>query len=112
MLSEWSLAIFLSEVRLLASTEDELYHRIKKCKVSFPESVSVEFVDLITNIFRKEPSERLSAADVLEHPFFKEEELQHSDDSYCDQQERDSRHQSDDEDIINRSEEDQLKVTN
>ena len=29
-------------------------------------------MDLITSIFRKEPSDRLTAIEVLEHPFFRQ----------------------------------------
>jgi len=54
-----------------------LYHLIKKGQYSFPspfwDDISVSAKDLITKLLVKEPTERLSAKEVLEHPWIANE---------------------------------------
>jgi len=38
--------------------------------VSYPENISIEFIDLMSKIFRCLPEERLTAEHILDDPFF------------------------------------------
>lgn len=61
---------FHLEVISSASTEDELYRKIKSCIVAFPEGISIDFIDLLEKMFKEDPDERLTAAELLMEPFF------------------------------------------
>ncbi len=56
-----------------AETDAELYQLIKHAAFAFPspywDKISTEAKDLIAGLLRKEPSERLTPAQALAHPF-------------------------------------------
>ncbi|XP_052020990.1 aurora kinase C-like [Apodemus sylvaticus] len=55
-----------------SNTHSETYRRICKVNFKFPSSVPAGAQDLISKLLRYNPSERLSLAQVLEHPWVRE----------------------------------------
>ncbi|XP_029387848.1 aurora kinase C isoform X1 [Mus pahari] len=55
-----------------SSTSSETYRRIRKVDFKFPSSVPAGAQDLISKLLRYHPSERLSLAQVLKHPWVRE----------------------------------------
>ena len=54
-----------------ADSNNETYKRITKVDVVYPSHMSTEAKDLISRLLRKVPSQRLSLAEVLDHPWIK-----------------------------------------
>ena len=54
-----------------AESNNETYKRITKVDVKYPAFMSTEAKDLISRLLRKVPSQRLPLAEVLEHPWIK-----------------------------------------
>ncbi|NP_001074434.2 aurora kinase C isoform X1 [Mus musculus] len=55
-----------------SSTSSETYRRIRQVDFKFPSSVPAGAQDLISKLLRYHPSERLSLAQVLKHPWVRE----------------------------------------
>eukprot|EP01055_Gregarina_sp_Pseudo9_P000358 Gregarina_sp_Pseudo_9__357@NODE_122_length_4124_cov_18_086659_g114_i0_p2_GENE_NODE_122_length_4124_cov_18_086659_g114_i0NODE_122_length_4124_cov_18_086659_g114_i0_p2_ORF_typecomplete_len539_score128_64Pkinase/PF00069_25/6_5e73Pkinase_Tyr/PF07714_17/1_5e48EFhand_7/PF13499_6/0_00038EFhand_7/PF13499_6/3_5e13EFhand_7/PF13499_6/2e14EFhand_8/PF13833_6/0_00043EFhand_8/PF13833_6/0_021EFhand_8/PF13833_6/8_2e05EFhand_8/PF13833_6/0_0023EFhand_8/PF13833_6/3_1e07EFhand_1/PF00036_32/0_00028EFhand_1/PF00036_32 len=56
----------------------EIKHKVQNCEPPFEkdcESVSEEGVDLLRKMLRKQPKQRLSAVEALQHPWFRSDEL-------------------------------------
>lgn len=49
---------------------NSLFQKIKRCKFRFPDSLSPKAKCLIHNILRPDPMERLTAREILDHPWF------------------------------------------
>lgn len=47
----------------------DTYERIRAVDIKFPEYLSSEVIDLISNLLKKEPSQRMSLNEVLTHPW-------------------------------------------
>ena len=54
-----------------AESNNETYKRITKVDIKFPSHVSTEAKDMISRLLRKVPSQRLSLAEVMDHPWIK-----------------------------------------
>ena len=54
-----------------AESNNETYKRITKVDIKFPTHVSTEAKDMISRLLRKVPSQRLSLAEVMDHPWIK-----------------------------------------
>jgi len=72
----WSLGVLTYEFLVgkppfEAESNNETYKRITKVDVKFPNHVSTEAKDMITRLLRKVPSQRLSLAEVMDHPWIK-----------------------------------------
>jgi len=72
----WSLGVLTYEFLVgkppfEAESNNETYKRITKVDVKYPGHVSTEAKDLISRLLMKVPSQRLSLAEVLEHPWIK-----------------------------------------
>jgi aurora kinase len=70
----WSLGVLTYEFLVgsppfEANTVKETYERIKKVQMSFPPVVPPLARDLISKLLVYEPTERLSLANVKEHPW-------------------------------------------
>ncbi|CAF0981094.1 unnamed protein product [Didymodactylos carnosus] len=79
----WSLGILISTLltgRPPFDTENILstLSRVAKVDYELPSSLSEEAQDLINNILQKQPENRLTLAQVKEHPFFSKEYSRHS----------------------------------
>lgn len=64
-----------------AKDYNEILRRNKECKVYFPSklwsNLSSEAIDLCQNMLQKNPNNRLSAVDALNHPWFKKFDKTH-----------------------------------
>lgn len=72
----WSLGVLTYEFLVgkppfEAESNNETYKRITKVDVKFPTHVSTEAKDMISRLLRKVPSQRLSLAEVMDHPWIK-----------------------------------------
>ena len=72
----WSLGVLTYEFLVgkppfEAETNNETYKRITKVAVMYPSHVSTEAKDLISRLLRKVPSQRLTLAEVMDHPWIK-----------------------------------------
>jgi len=72
----WSLGVLTYEFLVgkppfEAESNNETYKRITKVDVKYPSHVSTEAKDLISRLLRKVPSQRLSLAEVMDHPWIK-----------------------------------------
>jgi len=72
----WSLGVLTYEFLVgkppfEAESNNETYKRITKVDVKFPNHVSTEAKDMISRLLRKVPSQRLSLAEVMDHPWIK-----------------------------------------
>jgi len=72
----WSLGVLTYEFLVgkppfEAESNNETYKRITRVDVKYPGHVSTEAKDLISRLLMKVPSQRLTLADVLEHPWIK-----------------------------------------
>lgn len=70
----WCLGVLLYEFLVgeppfMAEHYNDTYKRIIGVDLHFPSSVSVEARDLVSKLLVKEPSQRLSLEQVLQHPF-------------------------------------------
>ena len=54
-----------------AESNNETYKRITKVDIKFPSHVSTEAKDMISRLLRKVPSQRLPLAEVMDHPWIK-----------------------------------------
>lgn len=72
----WSLGVLTFEFLVgkppfEAESNNETYKRITKVDIKFPTHVSTEAKDMISRLLRKVPSQRLSLAEVMDHPWIK-----------------------------------------
>lgn len=72
----WGLGVLLYEFLVGKppfedSSEKGTYQKIKKALPTFPQNISKEATDLCSRLLNKNPSERLSLEQVLEHPWVK-----------------------------------------
>ena len=72
----WALGVLLYEMLhgyppFRGSRESEKYFNIVNCKFSFAEWVSDEAQDLILKMIQKDPKKRIKVKQILNHPFFK-----------------------------------------
>eukprot|EP01101_Sappina_pedata_P008701 TRINITY_DN487_c0_g1_i1.p1 TRINITY_DN487_c0_g1~~TRINITY_DN487_c0_g1_i1.p1 ORF type:complete len:942 (+),score=436.57 TRINITY_DN487_c0_g1_i1:21-2846(+) len=76
----WSLGVIIyvllaGEPPFYGNNLPELINRILACKYEFDHEIwlqiSPEAKDLVTNLLKKDPKERLTAAQCLQHPWFK-----------------------------------------
>lgn len=62
------------DVPFFRNTDDERFDAIKVCKWEFSDAIwddiSDEAKDLIRNLLVKDPSKRLTAVEILQHPWF------------------------------------------
>lgn len=77
----WSIGVILYILLcgfppFYADSDADLYDLIKAAQFSFPspywDGISASAKDLISGLLRREPSERLTAAQVIAHPFIAE----------------------------------------
>lgn len=50
--------------------QSSLFQKIKRCQFRFPDALSPKAKCLIHNILRPDPMERLTAKEILDHPWF------------------------------------------
>jgi len=72
----WGLGVLLYEFLVGKppfedNSEKGTYNKIKKSNVSFPPNITVEAKDLIQQLLHKNPNERVTLQEVLEHPWIK-----------------------------------------
>lgn len=70
----WSLGILCYELLwgfppFETETHNETYERIKNVDLMFPDHVSLEAQDLISQILVLDPSQRLSLEEISKHPW-------------------------------------------
>ncbi|XP_017542437.1 tribbles homolog 2-like [Pygocentrus nattereri] len=71
----WSLGVALYIILVgrypfSDSNSNMLFNKIQRCKFSLPDTLSPKARCLIQNILRLDPTERLTAEDILDHPWF------------------------------------------
>ncbi|KAI5618924.1 tribbles-like 2, partial [Silurus asotus] len=71
----WTLGVMLYTLLVgsypfIHSNLNGLYRKIQKCKFNLPEILSPKAKCLICSILRSDPSERLTADEILSHPWF------------------------------------------
>ncbi len=72
----WSLGVLAFELNagfapFDASNNRERYAKIKQAKVVFPEHFSWGLRDLITKIFKRNPNDRPTLKQILQHKWFR-----------------------------------------
>ncbi|KAI8887350.1 camp-dependent protein kinase 3 [Backusella circina FSU 941] len=77
----WSLGVLIFEMLtghppFVAKNPVDQYQKILECDMTFPDDISPEAKDLMQNLLKTKPSERLGnlkdgAADIKNHPWFK-----------------------------------------
>ena len=72
----WSLGVLTYEFLVgkppfEAESNNKTYKRITKVDIKFPTHVSTEAKDMISRLLRKVPSQRLPLAEVMDHPWIK-----------------------------------------
>ena len=70
----WSLGclcyeLFLGKMPFEANSEEEIYEKIIKGKYKIPKTASYEIVDFFTKMLKYNAKSRLSARELLKHPF-------------------------------------------
>ena len=73
----WALGILTYEFLVgkppfEAESNQDTYRNIVNIRLHFPPHVSANAQDLIRNLLRKDPEQRMALADVLKHPWIKE----------------------------------------
>ncbi|XP_063715005.1 serine/threonine-protein kinase par-1-like isoform X3 [Symsagittifera roscoffensis] len=72
----WSLGVLLfmlvcGEAPFNEGTDSETLTMIMDCKFTLPHELSDECKDLVSNLLKREPEDRLSLAQILDHPWMK-----------------------------------------
>ena len=76
-MDHWALGILTYEFLVgkppfEAESNQDTYRNIVNIRLHFPPHVSASAQDLIRNLLRKDPEQRMALADVLKHPWIKE----------------------------------------
>ena len=70
---EISICLFrlVGRYPFLDSDPLSLFAKISRCQFTLPDTLSSESRDLLRNLLRHQPSQRLTARDILDHPWLR-----------------------------------------